>query len=230
MCPVPARQPRRAGPGTHRPAVRGASPPHQASSESRISRTPGREAQHGRARVRGNPRALSRCRRHPPSLMRVYTIGRNHRYNLSRLMAEHHRSHVGPSRSFAPASCARGISPHNNRLWCTTMTSASTPPRGSGSAHDHRRGITKKYGHFTAVDDVSFIARERRVTGFLRPTGPASRPQCGSRSASPEPRPEPSPSPGATTLRFPPTEKPHNEPLHDSGEPHKRRDAGSHRQ
>jgi ABC-2 type transport system ATP-binding protein len=32
-------------------------------------------------------------------------------------------------------------------------------------------GVTKKYGHFTAVDDVSFTAREGRVTGFLGPNG-----------------------------------------------------------
>jgi len=32
-------------------------------------------------------------------------------------------------------------------------------------------GVTRKYGHFTAVDDVSFTAREGRVTGFLGPNG-----------------------------------------------------------
>jgi ABC-2 type transport system ATP-binding protein len=31
--------------------------------------------------------------------------------------------------------------------------------------------LTKKYGHFTAVDDVSFTARAGRVTGFLGPNG-----------------------------------------------------------
>ena len=31
--------------------------------------------------------------------------------------------------------------------------------------------VTKRYGHFTAVDDVSFTAHEGRVTGFLGPTG-----------------------------------------------------------
>jgi ABC-2 type transport system ATP-binding protein len=31
--------------------------------------------------------------------------------------------------------------------------------------------LTKKYGGFTAVDDVSFIARPGRVTGFLGPNG-----------------------------------------------------------
>jgi ABC-2 type transport system ATP-binding protein len=32
-------------------------------------------------------------------------------------------------------------------------------------------GVTKKYGDFTAVDDVSFTAQEGRVTGFLGPNG-----------------------------------------------------------
>ncbi|MFI7587061.1 ABC transporter ATP-binding protein [Spongisporangium articulatum] len=31
--------------------------------------------------------------------------------------------------------------------------------------------LTKKYGGFTAVDDVSFVARAGRVTGFLGPNG-----------------------------------------------------------
>ena len=31
--------------------------------------------------------------------------------------------------------------------------------------------VTRTYGHFTAVDDVSFTARPGRVTGFLGPNG-----------------------------------------------------------
>src|SRR6185436_11756075 len=31
--------------------------------------------------------------------------------------------------------------------------------------------LTRKYGAFTAVDDVSFVARPGRVTGFLGPNG-----------------------------------------------------------
>ena len=31
--------------------------------------------------------------------------------------------------------------------------------------------VTKTYGGFTAVDDVSFTARPGRVTGFLGPNG-----------------------------------------------------------
>jgi ABC-2 type transport system ATP-binding protein len=32
-------------------------------------------------------------------------------------------------------------------------------------------GVTKRYGEFTAVDDVSFVAQPGRVTGFLGPNG-----------------------------------------------------------
>jgi ABC-2 type transport system ATP-binding protein len=32
-------------------------------------------------------------------------------------------------------------------------------------------GLTKKYGAFTAVDDISFVAEPGRVTGFLGPNG-----------------------------------------------------------
>ncbi len=32
-------------------------------------------------------------------------------------------------------------------------------------------GLTKRYGDFTAVDDVSFVAQPGRVTGFLGPNG-----------------------------------------------------------
>src|SRR5262245_44514024 len=32
-------------------------------------------------------------------------------------------------------------------------------------------GLTKKYGAFTAVDDVSFVCQPGRVTGFLGPNG-----------------------------------------------------------
>ena len=31
--------------------------------------------------------------------------------------------------------------------------------------------LTKRYGTFTAVDDVTFTARPGRVTGFLGPNG-----------------------------------------------------------
>jgi ABC-2 type transport system ATP-binding protein len=32
-------------------------------------------------------------------------------------------------------------------------------------------GLTRKYGHFTAVDDISFLCRPGTVTGFLGPNG-----------------------------------------------------------
>ena len=32
-------------------------------------------------------------------------------------------------------------------------------------------GLSKKYGGFTAVDDITFSARPGRVTGFLGPNG-----------------------------------------------------------
>jgi ABC-2 type transport system ATP-binding protein len=38
-------------------------------------------------------------------------------------------------------------------------------------AHDRIQGVTKRYGDFTAVDEVSFTAGKGRVTGFLGPNG-----------------------------------------------------------
>jgi ABC-2 type transport system ATP-binding protein len=35
-------------------------------------------------------------------------------------------------------------------------------------------GLTKKYGDFTAVNDVSFIAEPGRVTGFLESRRPCA--------------------------------------------------------
>ena len=35
----------------------------------------------------------------------------------------------------------------------------------------HVENVTKTYGAFTAVDDVSFVARQGKVTGFLGPNG-----------------------------------------------------------
>ena len=31
--------------------------------------------------------------------------------------------------------------------------------------------LTKRYGSFTAVDDISFVAQAGKVTGFLGPNG-----------------------------------------------------------
>ena len=45
-------------------------------------------------------------------------------------------------------------------------------PGGSRLLHMIRvEGLTKTYGAFTAVDDVSFVAQPGRVTGFLGPNG-----------------------------------------------------------
>ncbi len=38
--------------------------------------------------------------------------------------------------------------------------------------------VTKRYGEKTAVDDLSFTVKPGIVTGFLGPTGPASRQPC----------------------------------------------------
>ena len=47
--------------------------------------------------------------------------------------------------------------------------------------------VTRTYGHFTAVDDVSFTARPGRVTGFIwlaSRSRSASGPSSGPRSSS----------------------------------------------
>ena len=41
------------------------------------------------------------------------------------------------------------------------------------------QGLTKRYGDKVAVEDLSFVVQPGRVTGFLGPTGPGSRPPCG---------------------------------------------------
>lgn len=42
--------------------------------------------------------------------------------------------------------------------------------------------VTKRYGAFTAVDDVTFTAEPGRVTGFLGPNGAGKSPRCASSS------------------------------------------------
>ena len=42
---------------------------------------------------------------------------------------------------------------------------------GKAGAMIKLEGVTKRYGGFTAVDDVSFVAQPGRVTGFLGPNG-----------------------------------------------------------
>src|SRR6478735_8274528 len=46
-----------------------------------------------------------------------------------------------------------------------------THPRPEGGAMITVQSLTKRYGGFTAVDDVTFTARPGRVTGFLGPNG-----------------------------------------------------------
>src|SRR5580698_7403157 len=52
----------------------------------------------------------------------------------------------------------------------TTLTDAGCPepPNGDAIVVDH---ITKKYGDFTAVDDVSFNVRQGEIFGLLGPNG-----------------------------------------------------------
>src|SRR5690606_3708838 len=45
------------------------------------------------------------------------------------------------------------------------------PPLDEGRAMITIENLTKRYGTFLAVDDVSFTARPGRVTGFLGPNG-----------------------------------------------------------
>ena len=46
-----------------------------------------------------------------------------------------------------------------------------TPGRGEASVMIEIASLSKSYGGFTAVDDISFTARPGRVTGFLGPNG-----------------------------------------------------------
>ena len=45
-------------------------------------------------------------------------------------------------------------------------------------------GVTKRYGDFTAVDDVSFVAQPGRVTGFLGPNGAGKSTSMGGKRLS----------------------------------------------
>ena len=50
----------------------------------------------------------------------------------------------------------------------TLDTGCPEPPNGDAIVVDH---ITKKYGDFTAVDDVSFNVRQGEIFGLLGPNG-----------------------------------------------------------
>ena len=46
-------------------------------------------------------------------------------------------------------------------------------------------GLTKKFGKFTAVDDISFSVNPGEIFGFLGPNGSFSRPPRAYRAAEP---------------------------------------------
>ncbi|HSU73911.1 MAG TPA: ATP-binding cassette domain-containing protein, partial [Terrabacter sp.] len=53
-----------------------------------------------------------------------------------------------------------------------TTTTPTTPTTGAGGAgRIEVRNLTKRFGHFTAVDDLSFTVEPGRITGFLGPNG-----------------------------------------------------------
>lgn len=59
----------------------------------------------------------------------------------------------------------------------TTTTSTSPPahrptaPQGDHGSRIEIAGLTKQFGDFTAVDDLSFVVEPGRITGFLGPNG-----------------------------------------------------------
>jgi len=53
-----------------------------------------------------------------------------------------------------------------------TSTTTTTPTTGAGGAgRIEVRNLTKRFGSFTAVDDLSFTVEPGRITGFLGPNG-----------------------------------------------------------
>jgi ABC-2 type transport system ATP-binding protein len=55
-----------------------------------------------------------------------------------------------------------------------TTTTTTAPGAGQGTAHGARievRDLTKRFGDFTAVDNLSFTVEPGRITGFLGPNG-----------------------------------------------------------
>jgi ABC-2 type transport system ATP-binding protein len=53
----------------------------------------------------------------------------------------------------------------------TTPTTAATPPAHREGARIEVRDLTKRFGSFTAVDNLSFSVDPGRITGFLGPNG-----------------------------------------------------------
>src|SRR6476619_6945741 len=53
-----------------------------------------------------------------------------------------------------------------------TSTTPTTPTSGAqGAGRIEVRNLTKRFGSFTAVDDLSFTVEPGRITGFLGPNG-----------------------------------------------------------
>ena len=55
----------------------------------------------------------------------------------------------------------------------------SAPDTSATSSLIRARGLTKKFGEFTAVDAVDFDVAPGESFGFLARTAPARRPRCG---------------------------------------------------
>lgn len=51
------------------------------------------------------------------------------------------------------------------------MSTTTAPPRGAQGARIEVRDLTKRFGSFTAVDNLSFTVEPGRITGFLGPNG-----------------------------------------------------------
>ena len=66
--------------------------------------------------------------------------------------------------------------------------------------------VTRVYGGFTAVDDVSFTAHVGRVTGFLGPNGAGKSTTMRIIVGLTRSRREPPPSPGDGTWTYPTTD------------------------
>src|SRR5215210_2473510 len=50
-------------------------------------------------------------------------------------------------------------------------TTTTTPPRAPEGGRIEVRDLTKRFGTFTAVDNLSFTVEPGRITGFLGPNG-----------------------------------------------------------
>src|SRR3954452_19247354 len=196
MCLVPARQP----PLSRRRHQPTRIPRRVFSSRCALRKSPsresGREAQLGRAPVCGNPRAFGRAvdASHPVSgaglSLGIYLTIKGFKTSPTTPIdthrpecpnrwpsAEHDTVLSKQARGDRPPGTERR-SPHAthqpNEVHHHDQCPAQCPAQRSAAGTPPMitvEGVTRKYGHFTAVDDVSFTAREGRVTGFLGPNG-----------------------------------------------------------